>query len=68
MKKTMSIVAIALMVAGSSVYACSGCGCSSKKAEEKGSKEKTECGSCKSEQSKTACGGAKKADDGKKAA
>ena len=66
MKKTMSIVAIALMMAGSTVYACGSCGCQDKKAEKKGEKEKTEC--CKSAEAKTACGGAKKADDAKKAA
>ena len=65
MKKTMSIVAIALMMAGSVVYACGGCGCRDKK-EDKQGKEKTEC--CKSAEAKTACGGAKKADDAKKAA
>ena len=69
MKKTMSIVAIALMMAGSSVYACGGCGCQDKKAEKKAVKEKSECGSCsKSEKKETACGGAKKADEAKKAA
>lgn len=68
MKKAMSIVAIALMMAGSSVYACSGCGCQDKKDEKKAVKEKSECGSCKSEKSKTACGGAKKVDEAKKAA
>jgi len=62
----MSVVAIALMMAGSTVYACSSCGCQDKKTEKKGDKEKTEC--CKSQQEKTACGGAKKADEAKKAA
>ena len=62
MKKTMSIVAIALMMAGSVAYACGGCGCQDKKSD----KEKKEC--CKSAEEKTACGGAKKADDAKKAA
>ena len=70
MKKTMTIAAIALMMAGSVAYACSGCGCSDKsedgKKEEKKGKEKTEC--CKSAEAKTACGGAKKADDDQKTA
>lgn len=35
MKKIMSIAAIALMVAGSSAFACDTCGCKAKKAEEK---------------------------------
>ena len=61
----MSIAAIALMLAGSAAYACSSCGCQDKKDDKKG-KEKTEC--CKSAEAKTACGGAKKADDAKKAA
>jgi hypothetical protein len=55
MKKTMSIVAIALMMAGSSAFACSGCGCQDKKSDKK---EKKEC--CKSEEKKTACSGAQK--------
>ncbi len=58
MKKTMSIVAIALMMAGSSAFACSSCGCESKKAN----KDKSECGSCKSEKKQTACNGSHKAE------
>ena len=33
MKKMMSIVAIALMMAGSMAFACDSCGCADKKAE-----------------------------------
>ena len=32
MKKVMTIAAVALMMAGSTAFACSGCGCSAKKA------------------------------------
>ena len=69
MKKIMTIAAITLMMAGSAVYACGGCGCQDKKSEKKCGKEKTECS--KGEESKTACGGAKsakKAEDARKAA
>ncbi|MDF7799941.1 hypothetical protein P4C99_10730 [Pontiellaceae bacterium B1224] len=45
MKKLMSIAAIALFMAGSSAFACDGCGCSAKKAETK-KETKTECASC----------------------
>lgn len=64
MKKTLSIVAVALMMAGSTAFACSGCGCESKKSD----KEKTECGSCKGDKAQTACGGSKKDDGGNKTA
>ncbi|VGO17122.1 hypothetical protein PDESU_05717 [Pontiella desulfatans] len=65
MKKTMRIVAVALIMAGGVAYACSGCGCESKKSD----KDKTECGSsCKGEKSQTACGGSKKDDGGSKTA
>lgn len=66
MKKALSITAIALMMAGSAVYACSSCGCEPKKADP----EKTECGSsCDKDESQTACGGSShKGDDHKKAA
>lgn len=65
MKKTLSIVAVAMMMAGSVAYACSGCGCESKKSD----KEKSDCGSsCNSEKTQTACGGSQKGDDGKKTA
>lgn len=66
MKKIMTIAAIALMMAGSAVYACGGCGCQDKKSEKKCGKEKTECS--KSEKQQSACGGAKKAEEAKKAA
>ena len=56
MKKILSIVAVALMMAGSTAFACSSCGCEAKKAE------KSECGSCKSEKKQTACGETKKVD------
>lgn len=80
MKKAMSIMAVALMMAGSTAFACSGCGCEAKKTD-KDSKEKTEC--CSKEKKQTACGetkkgekaeihlacgGSKKGDDGKKSA
>lgn len=59
MKNTMSIVAIALMMAGSTALAGSGCeGCSSKK----GDKDKAE---YKETPQQTACGGSHKKDDGK---
>jgi hypothetical protein len=65
MKKTLSIVAVALMMAGSTAFACSGCGCEAKKSD----KDKTECGSsCKGEKKQTACGNTQKGDDGKKTA
>ena len=35
MKRMMSIAVVALFVAGSSAFACGGCGCSAKKAEAK---------------------------------
>jgi hypothetical protein len=35
MKRMMSIAAIALFMAGSSAFACGGCGCSTKKADTK---------------------------------
>jgi hypothetical protein len=58
-------MAVALLMAGSTAFACSGCGCESKKAD----KEKTECGSsCKGEKSQTACGGSHKGNDGTKPA
>ena len=42
MKKMMSIAAVALMMAGSSAFACSSCGCSA----DKGEKEKSGCSYC----------------------
>ncbi len=53
MKRMMSIAAIALFMAGSSAFACGGCGCSAKKAEPKKAccsvkKEAKKCGAdCK---------------------
>jgi hypothetical protein len=41
MKRMMSIAAIALFMAGSSVFACDSCGCSAKKAD-----KKAECTAC----------------------
>ena len=65
MKKTVSIVAIALMMAGSMAYACSGCGCEAKKS----GKERSECGkSCGSEKQQTACHHSQKGDKGDKGA
>jgi hypothetical protein len=52
MKRMMSIAAIALFMAGSSAFACGGCGCSAKKAE-----AKTGCTACsKDKKSETKCG------------
>jgi hypothetical protein len=69
MKKVMSVAVIALMMAGSSAFACSNCGCETKKAD-KTDKAKTECGSSckKTEKKQTACGESKKGDQGKKTA
>jgi len=58
MKKSLTIVAIALMMAGSSAFACSSCGCESKKAD----KEKSDCSGCKTEKKQTACNGSQKAE------
>jgi hypothetical protein len=64
MKKTLSIMTVALLMAGSTAFACGGCGCETKKAD----KEKAECEkSCKGEKTQTACDGSKKG-DGKKTA
>lgn len=61
MKKTLSIAAITLMMAGSSVFACSSCGCTPKE----GDKSKTECSASKGD---SACSAstAKKSDAGAK--
>ncbi|VGO22079.1 hypothetical protein [Pontiella sulfatireligans] len=64
MKKTLSIAAVALMMAGSTAFACGGCGCETEKTD----KDKTECGSCKGDKSQTACGGSVKGDDKSKTA
>ena len=68
MKRMMSIAAIALFMAGSSVFACDGCGCSAKKAE-----KKAECSSCTAGKDAKKCGAdckkaccTKKADAAKK--
>ena len=67
MKRKMSIAAIALFMAGSSAFACDGCGCSAKKSE----KAKSECSKDKTAEKK--CGAdckkacsTKKADNAKK--
>ncbi|MDH3982560.1 MAG: hypothetical protein OES84_06610, partial [Kiritimatiellaceae bacterium] len=64
MKRMMSIAVIALLVAGSSAFACDSCGCKAKKAE-----KKAECTSCTKDKK---CGkkcdkkvGAEKADEKK---
>ncbi|MDZ8118355.1 hypothetical protein [Pontiella agarivorans] len=63
MKKVMTVAVLTLMMAGSSAFACSGCGCSAKKAE----KAKTECKACDKDKACKACDAkAKKAE--KKAA
>lgn len=54
----MTIAAIALMMAGSTAFACSGCGCEEKKSD----KEKKGCSSCKAEKQQTACGGSHKSE------
>ena len=51
MKRMMSIVAIALFVAGSSAFACDTCGCKAKKAEG----EKKACASCAGETAEKKC-------------
>jgi len=51
MKKAMSIVAITLLMAGSSAMACGSCGCTAKKAD----KEKAACTACKDGKTCTAC-------------
>ena len=50
MKKMMSIAAVALMMAGSSAFACSSCGCSADKDEKakSGCSSSKECSSSKS--------------------
>ena len=57
MKRMMSIAAIALFMAGSSAFACGGCGCSAKKAEAK----KPACSQAKSCSGKKACTASKDA-------
>ncbi|MDF7825875.1 hypothetical protein P4B35_17735 [Pontiellaceae bacterium B12227] len=76
MKKTLSIAAVALLVAGSTAFAC-GSSCGKDKADKETAKstaynaEQTELacgGSKKAEKNQTACGGSKKGDDSKKTA
>ncbi len=57
MKRMMSIAAIALFMAGSSAFACGGCGCSAKKAEAK----KPACSQAKGCSGKKQCGAKKEA-------
>lgn len=62
MKKVMSIAAIALMMAGSTAFACDGCGCKEKKADKKAecsasSCSKEKCGDKKCDkEAKKECG------------
>lgn len=71
MKKMMSLVAIALLMAGSVAMACDTCGCTAKKAE-----KKAECATCPAAKSCDKCTAtkacdacaAKKAEASKKAA
>lgn len=53
MKKVLTVAAVALMMAGSTAFACSGCGCSAKKADKE--KAKTECKKCTTEKKCEAC-------------
>jgi Ni/Co efflux regulator RcnB len=53
MKKMMSIVAIALMMAGSMAFACDSCGCKDK--AEKEAKKEACCGTCKAEKKCETC-------------
>jgi hypothetical protein len=60
MKKLMSIAAVALFMAGSSAFACDGCGCSAKKAEKKtectaGSEDKQADKKCDADSKKESC-------------
>ena len=57
MKKMMSIAAVALMMAGSSAFACGSCGCA-----DKGEKSKSSCSSSKE------CSSSKSAETKKSAA
>ena len=71
MKRMMSIAAIALMVAGSSAFACDTCGCKAKKAETKAAcaacPAAKACDKCTAEKACDACT-AKKAEAAKAAA
>jgi hypothetical protein len=55
MKRMMSIAAIALFVAGSSVFACDSCGCKAKKAEGKKAACSSEKGSCTASKGEKKC-------------
>jgi len=55
MKKVLTVAAVALMMAGSTAFACSSCGCTAKK------EAKTECKKCTDEKKCEACA-AKKAE------
>ncbi len=59
MKRMMSIAAIALFMAGSSVFACDGCGCKAKKAEKPACaacKEGKDCKACTAKKAEKKCG------------
>ena len=60
MKRMMSIVAIAMLVAGSTAFACDTCGCKEKKAEKACCTAEKKCDKCTSEKPCDAC--AKKCD------
>jgi len=49
MKKVLTVAAVALMMAGSTAFACSSCGCTAKK------EAKTECKKCTAEKKCEAC-------------
>jgi len=69
MKRVMSIVAIALLMAGSAAMACDTCGCKDKKAEckkEAACSAEKKCTKCTDEKACTACE-AKKKGEAKKA-
>lgn len=75
MKKMMSLVAIALLMAGSVAMACDTCGCTAKKADKKAecatacsTEKKAECTAEKKAECAAACSAEKKADASKKAA
>lgn len=55
MKRMMSIAAVALFLAGSSVWACETCGCKAKKADGKKATCEQKSGSCTAEKGKAAC-------------
>ena len=57
MKKLMSIVAVALFVAGSSAFACDTCGCKAKK------EDKAACSACPAEKKCDKCTAEKKCEE-----